>query len=62
MALETFSCPECSVKLRRSAHLKPGALVRGGFYFGASINGPLAVIGTIDPSRAEEFIGFRCAR
>lgn len=40
----------------------PGALVRGGFYFGGEINGPLSVIGTIAPSRSEDFIGFRCAR
>jgi hypothetical protein len=40
----------------------PGALVRGGFAFGGVFAGPLAVIGTIDATRAEDFIGFRCAR
>ncbi|HEV7732268.1 MAG TPA: SUMF1/EgtB/PvdO family nonheme iron enzyme [Candidatus Binatia bacterium] len=40
----------------------PGALVRGGFFFGGPIAGPLMVVGTIDPTRAEEFIGFRCTR
>ncbi len=40
----------------------PGALLRGGFFFGGSISGPLMVVGSVDPSRAEDFIGFRCAR
>lgn len=37
----------------------PGALLRGGSLFGG---GPLAVLGTATPSRAESFVGFRCAR
>jgi formylglycine-generating enzyme required for sulfatase activity len=40
----------------------PGALLRGGAYFGGSTAGPLAVVGTVAPSRSEEFFGFRCAR
>ena len=40
----------------------PGALVRGGFFFGGAISGPLTVIGTIAPFRSEDFLGFRCAR
>jgi formylglycine-generating enzyme required for sulfatase activity len=40
----------------------PGALVRGGFSFGGALAGPLAVVGTIDATRAEDFLGFRCAR
>jgi formylglycine-generating enzyme required for sulfatase activity len=40
----------------------PGALLRGGAYFGSSTNGPLTVVGTVDASRSEEFVGFRCAR
>lgn len=40
----------------------PGALLRGGAFFGEGLNGPLAVVGTADPSRSEDFIGFRCAR
>jgi hypothetical protein len=28
MAIDTFSCPECQVKLRRSPHLQPGAQVQ----------------------------------
>ena len=40
----------------------PGALLRGGFFFGGSANGPLAVIGTVVPSRSQDLFGFRCAR
>jgi formylglycine-generating enzyme required for sulfatase activity len=40
----------------------PGALVRGGIFFGGAINGPLMVMGTIAPSRSGQFVGFRCAR
>ena len=39
-----------------------GALVRGGGFFVGAINGPLTVVGTIEAFRAEQFIGFRCAR
>jgi formylglycine-generating enzyme required for sulfatase activity len=39
----------------------PGALVRGGGFFGGSINGPLTVSGRISPTRSEDFVGFRCA-
>jgi hypothetical protein len=28
MALDTFTCPECGVKLRRTAHLRPGVRVQ----------------------------------
>lgn len=40
----------------------PGALVRGGFFLGGTSNGPLAVVGTLAPSRSAELVGFRCAR
>jgi hypothetical protein len=40
----------------------PGALLRGGAFFGGSINGPLMVVGTFEPSRSEDFVGFRCVR
>jgi formylglycine-generating enzyme required for sulfatase activity len=40
----------------------PGALVRGGQFFGGAVSGPLTVLGTLEPSRSEDFIGFRCAR
>jgi formylglycine-generating enzyme required for sulfatase activity len=40
----------------------PGALLRGGAFFGGSINGPLMVVGTFEPSRSEDLVGFRCAR
>ena len=40
----------------------PGALVRGGFFFGGEVHGPLTIIGTIDPTRSEDFLGFRCGR
>jgi formylglycine-generating enzyme required for sulfatase activity len=40
----------------------PGALVRGGFFFLGSGAGPLTVFGTVDPTRSEDFFGFRCAR
>ena len=40
----------------------PGALIRGGFFFGGAINGPLAVIGTVAPTRSQNLFGFRCAR
>lgn len=40
----------------------PGALLRGGGFFGGPITGPLTVLGTFDPSRSDDFVGFRCAR
>jgi formylglycine-generating enzyme required for sulfatase activity len=40
----------------------PGALLRGGFFFGGAVNGPLAVIGTVAPTRSQDVFGFRCAR
>jgi formylglycine-generating enzyme required for sulfatase activity len=40
----------------------PAALLRGGAFFGGSINGPLMVVGTFEPSRSEDLLGFRCAR
>jgi hypothetical protein len=39
----------------------PGALVRGGGFFGGSVNGPLAVFGTVAPTRSKDLVGFRCA-
>ena len=39
----------------------PGALIRGGLSFGGQTSGPLAVF-VIEPSRSEDFLGFRCAR
>ena len=38
----------------------PGALVRGGGFFGGSVNGPLTVLGTVAPTRSEDLVGFRC--
>jgi formylglycine-generating enzyme required for sulfatase activity len=40
----------------------PGALLRGGFFFGGAVNGPLSVIGTVAPTRSQDIFGFRCAR
>lgn len=40
----------------------PGALVRGGFFVGGPIAGPLTVFGTVSPSRSQDIFGFRCAR
>jgi hypothetical protein len=40
----------------------PGALLRGGNFFDGRIAGPFTVFGTFEPSRSEEFVGFRCAR
>jgi hypothetical protein len=40
----------------------PGALVRGGGFFGGSVNGPLTVLGTVVPTESEDFVGFRCVR
>jgi formylglycine-generating enzyme required for sulfatase activity len=40
----------------------PGALIRGGQPFGGPISGPLAVVGSVEPFRSEDFVGFRCAR
>jgi len=39
----------------------PGALVRGGWFFGGPIAGPLTVVER-PPSRSTTFVGFRCAR
>ena len=40
----------------------PGALLRGGFFFFDAFNGPLAVIGSVAPTRSQDIFGFRCAR
>jgi formylglycine-generating enzyme required for sulfatase activity len=40
----------------------PGALLRGGFFFFGAFNGPLAVIGSVAPTRSQDIFGFRCAR
>jgi hypothetical protein len=40
----------------------PGALLRGGSSIGGSANGPLLVLGTLEPSRSVDTVGFRCAR
>ena len=40
----------------------PGALLRGGAFSDGAAAGPFAVSGDVDPTRAEDFIGFRCAR
>jgi len=43
----------------------PGALIRGGFFFGdgaSGANGPLAVIGSVAATRSQNIFGFRCAR
>jgi formylglycine-generating enzyme required for sulfatase activity len=40
----------------------PGALLRGGFFIGGPVNGPLAVIGTVEATRSQDLFGFRCAR
>ncbi len=42
---------------------EPGALVRGGSFFGYSTSaGPLVVVGYDPPSYSDGLIGFRCAR
>ena len=42
----------------------PGALVRGGAFavVGGAEAGPLAVVGTFQPFRSADSVGFRCAR
>jgi formylglycine-generating enzyme required for sulfatase activity len=40
----------------------PGALLRGGYFIGGALNGPLAVDGGLSPSLTAGVIGFRCAR
>jgi len=40
----------------------PGALLRGGSFLDGAIAGPFAISGSFDPTRAEDSIGFRCAR
>jgi formylglycine-generating enzyme required for sulfatase activity len=40
----------------------PGALLRGGAFFFGPIAGALTVVGTVEPSRSEDFVGFRCVR
>jgi formylglycine-generating enzyme required for sulfatase activity len=40
----------------------PGALLRGGGFFFGPGAGPLAVFAGVEPSRSEDFVGFRCAR
>jgi formylglycine-generating enzyme required for sulfatase activity len=40
----------------------PGALLRGGSSIGGPVNGPLMILGTLEPSRSVETVGFRCAR
>ena len=40
----------------------PGALVRGGGFFGGSSSGPLAVLGTVVATASDDFVGFRCVR
>jgi hypothetical protein len=43
----------------------PEVLLRGGFFFGgagSASNGPLAVIGTVPPTRSQDIFGLRCAR
>jgi formylglycine-generating enzyme required for sulfatase activity len=40
----------------------PGALARGGSFAGSSGAGPLALHGDVQPSYADAFLGFRCAR
>jgi len=40
----------------------PGALLRGGSFRDGASAGPLAISGELDPTRAEDSVGFRCAR
>lgn len=41
----------------------PGALLRGGSFASGPTAGPLAVLGTLEPSRSgDALVGFRCAR
>ena len=40
----------------------PGALLRGGSFLDGSLAGPLCVDGTVEPTRSDGSIGFRCAR
>ncbi len=41
---------------------EPGALIRGGDFFLGTDAGPLTVDGGVEPSFADNFLGFRCAR
>jgi Sulfatase-modifying factor enzyme 1 len=40
----------------------PGALLRGGWFSGGEVSGPLTVLGSLKPISAHDFVGFRCAR
>lgn len=40
----------------------PGALLRGGWFFGGPVAGPLNVLGALQPYNLRDFVGFRCAR
>ncbi len=40
----------------------PGALLRGGSFLDGATAGPFAISGAFDPTRAEDSVGFRCAR
>ena len=42
--------------------LGPGALLRSGYFDGGSLAGPLAVLGSLEPSFSLKDFGFRCAR
>ena len=41
---------------------EPGALLRGGTFSNGQNTGPLTIAGTSEPSAADSFTGFRCAR
>lgn len=41
---------------------QPGAILRGGNFFGAASAGPLAIRASSGPSSASYIMGFRCAR
>ena len=40
----------------------PGALLRGGSFFDGSAAGPFCLDGSVEPTRSDGSIGFRCAR
>ena len=45
-----------------TAKANPGALLRGGGFSDGPLAGPLCIDGSVEPTRSDASIGFRCAR